>query len=764
LLGAYSNSLQNSFHFDDSHVIVDNLFIRNLANIPHFFTDARTYSVSPANAAYRPLVSTTLAIDYSLSGGLDPFWFHVTQLTLLVATGAILLVFYGKLFGSAGEKPWHNWAALFAAAFFCLHTTNTETENIIQVRSELLSSLGVLGGFLIYILRPTWRRYYLYLLPVVVGAFAKTPAVMFAPLFLVYRLLIEDQLSLRDIFSAKMWPRVGRSLLATVPAFVVAVGLFFFIEGHNGPALNNGGPPPGQYFLSQTGIWLRYLRLFFLPTGLSADTDLKGPTTLADPRVIAGVLFFVLSLVVIWRTSRTRELRPVAFGIAWFWIALVPTSTIFPLGEVTNDHRGFFPFMGLTAAFVWWICVVVARAELPNTVRRRLPQIAAAAAAIVLAAHGIGTYQRNRVWLNEETLWQDVVTKSPRNGRGLMNYGLTQMRQGRYPVAKDLFTRAYAFNPNYPTLHVNLAVVTDAMGDSTKAEEWFQRALTTDSNYAAGHRFFASWLAKHGRSPEAITHLEKAIQLSPADLVARHALLDLYAAGGENDRLRVLAQGTLESAPSDSVALEYSRALARTPAGTAVEWYQRGLALMNAKQYAPAAASYRISVAIDTTSADAWNNLGWTLGTLGFIPEALPALEHAIRLRPDYRLAKNNLAWAKAAIPAANFRRAFGLQTSGQSNEAIPIYRALLADNPGWVNAHYNLGYALLTVGDCNAAVAEFDKTLALQPSYSLAHLHLSTCLERLGRVQEAATHKAIYEKDTAATARGRTTTQAGIK
>lgn len=764
ILAAYSNSVRNAFHFDDTHVIVDNLFIRSPANIPRFFTDAQTYSASPANAAYRPLVSLTLAIDYWLSGGLDPFWFHVTQLVLLVATGAMLLVLYAKLFASTGERRWHLWAALFAATFFCLHTTNTETENLIHVRSELLSSLGVLGGFVIYILRPAWRRYYLYLLPVVVGAFAKTPAVMFAPLLLLYRLLIEDQLSLRDIFSVKTWPRVRRSLLATAPAFAIAIGLFFFIEGNNGPALNNGGPPPAQYLLSQTGIWPRYLRLFLLPTGLSADTDLRGPTTLADPGAIAGILFVVLSLVVIWRTSRSRELRPVAFGIAWFWIALVPASSIFPLGETTNDHRGFFPFMGLTAAAVWWVCVLVARAKLPDTVKRRLPQIAAATALVVLGAHAIGTYQRNRVWLNEETLWQDVVAKSPRNGRGLMNYGLTQMRQGRYTVAKDLFTRAYVFTPNYPVLHVNLAIVTDAMGDSSKAEEWFQRALTTDPGYAAGHRFFASWLARHGRAPEGITHLEKAVELSVADLEARHALLDLYAARGDNARLKALAQRTLESAATDSVALQYSTALAGPPAGTAAQWYQRGLALTNARQYAPAAAAYRISVGTDSANADAWNNLGWTLGTLGFMPEAVRALEHAIGLRPDYTLARNNLAWVKAAVPGATFRRAFDLQTSGRSTEAIRIYRGLLVESPAWVNAHYNLGYALMIVGDCNAAMAEFDKTLALQPNYPLVHLHLSTCLQRLGRAQEAARHKAIYEKATGATAGGKTDTPAGSR
>jgi len=41
--------------------------------------------------------------------------------------------------------------------------------------------------------------------------------------------------------------------------------------------------------------------------------------------------------------------------------------------------------------------------------------------ALFLCANGYVTFQRNRVWKSEETLWHDVVLKSPRNGRGLMN-------------------------------------------------------------------------------------------------------------------------------------------------------------------------------------------------------------------------------------------------------------------------------------------------------------------------------------------------------
>src|SRR6266705_6924130 len=81
LLAAYANHFHNSFHFDDAHTIVNNASIRELRNIPRFFSDATTFSSLPSNQSYRPLVSTLLAIDYSLGYGLRPFWFHLSIFT-----------------------------------------------------------------------------------------------------------------------------------------------------------------------------------------------------------------------------------------------------------------------------------------------------------------------------------------------------------------------------------------------------------------------------------------------------------------------------------------------------------------------------------------------------------------------------------------------------------------------------------------------------------------------------------------------------------
>src|SRR5256885_9718278 len=85
LLATYANHFHNSFHFDDAHTIETNAAIQDLRNIPLFFRDATTFSALPSNQSYRPVVSTLLAIDYWLSGGVRPFWFHLSILALFVA-------------------------------------------------------------------------------------------------------------------------------------------------------------------------------------------------------------------------------------------------------------------------------------------------------------------------------------------------------------------------------------------------------------------------------------------------------------------------------------------------------------------------------------------------------------------------------------------------------------------------------------------------------------------------------------------------------
>src|SRR5258705_5993426 len=427
LLAAYSNHFHNSFHFDDDHVIENNLYIRSLKNVPTFFTDARAFSSLPANSVYRPLVTLSLALDYWLAGGLDPWQFHLSQFLMLVSLSVMLVFFFLRILDMAEEHWWNRYVALLIALLFSIHTANTQTVNYISSRSELLSTLGVVGSFLVYFYLPHWRRAYLYLLPMSIGALAKSPAVMFAPLFFVYLLLFEKQLAIPDLFSRRSWQAVREAVWASLPAFIMGGALFKFTESMNAPSAIYGGGDRFHYLLTQIFMWLHYGRLFLFPIGLSADTDFQLISDWYDSRVAAGVLFTALLLRILWGASRTTALRPVAFGIAWFLLALLPASSLFPLAEVTNDHRFFFPYIGLSLAVVWWLALQTQRwYETQSQLRPFVVPAACTVALLVLCGHAIGTYQRNKAWLSEETLWRDVVEKSPTNGRAWMNYSLAQ--------------------------------------------------------------------------------------------------------------------------------------------------------------------------------------------------------------------------------------------------------------------------------------------------------------------------------------------------
>ena len=461
---------------------------------------------------------------------------------------------------------------------------------------------------------------------------------------------------MRNIFARVHRRAVIRALIESAPAFVVLVGVFLFMEGMSPPQQTHGGGGRFEYLVTQTWIWVRYAAMYVLPVGLSADTDLYLFDSAADWRVAAGVALLIGSLVAVWFASQRQRLRPVAFGILWFWITLGPTSSIFPLAEVTNDHRVFLPFMGLNLAAVSTLALPATSLTLRSPAWRT--GVIAAVIAL-LGAHAWATHLRNRVWRNDATLWADVARKSPNNARGLMNYGIALMGAGRYEEARELFQRGQRLRPSYAFLDINLGIVNAAMNNHAQAEIHFRRALALDPAQPASHRHYAPWLLSQGRGPEAISHYRQLVDIAGGDLAARHWLMALYTVAGDDASARSLAQQTLALVSNDAVSRAYAQGGSPiTPAGPGAQgWFDRGLEFTRSERHVDAAVAYRSAVRIDPLHADALNNLGWTLGKLGFYDVAVPFLERAVAVRPDYALARNNLAWVRSMTRPAGATR-----------------------------------------------------------------------------------------------------------
>lgn len=550
VLAAYSNHFHNSFHFDDGTVIQNNAYLRSLRNIPLFFRDATTFSSYPPNTAYRPLASASFALDYWLQGGLDPFAFHVTQWTLHLALGILAFFFLERVLGLAGLARPAPWLALCGATLFCLHRVQSETVNFLTLRSEILAALGVAGSFVLYQRAPGWRRSYVWLLPALAGAFAKPSAIVFAPLLAAYLIVFPEERETGGPPGAA--PRRGRWLLLVLPAFITA-GAFYLLQHRlGGPRLVYGSTPPRIYLQTQVYAWLHYVRLFLLPLGLSADADWSPIPDWFDTRVFAGALFAALFLVGCALYTRRRPAgRAVLFGAIWYFVALAPTSSVLPLSEMINEHRPYMPYIGLV------LCLTAGAGDFLLAARSRgARRTVAAGALLLLAAQAWGTFERNRDWKNEETLWKSVTVSSPRNGRAWMNYGLIFMARADYSNTRVCFEKAAALAPNYDILEINRGILEGATGNAAEAERHFRRALALNSATATAHFYFGRWLHENGRDPEAAAELAETVAINPADLGARELLLRVYERLGERERGCALARATLAVVPADPKATE----------------------------------------------------------------------------------------------------------------------------------------------------------------------------------------------------------------
>src|SRR5207248_3455527 len=186
-----------------------------------------------------------------------------------------------------------------------------------------------------------------------------------------------------------------------------------------------------------------------------------------DARFWAGFGFALVCTAAAVALSSFKKTRVIGFGSLWFLIALLPTS-LFPLAEVMNDHRTFLSYVGLVIGLAGAAALLVARL---NRQWSWTKMAARCAVVLLLCASGYATFLRNKVWKTEETLWHDVVLKSPRNGRGLMNYGNTLMAKGDFAGAPDYFHRAQQLTPQYSVLLINLAIAEDATKQRAFAEQ-----------------------------------------------------------------------------------------------------------------------------------------------------------------------------------------------------------------------------------------------------------------------------------------------------
>lgn len=707
LFWAYAKHFDNQFEFDDDHCIVRNGALDTM-NIGKFMTDPSTYSVLPQNQAWRPGITILNSIDTIRSGGQpDPHAFHTHIFASYILLGVLLFFMFLYLLRKVFPgSPITHYVALLATGLFMLHTANAETINYIIARSDSQSTLFIVLGMVMFMYSDICRKYFLYIIPMAIGFMIKESAIMLAPILVVYVWLFESSLK--------------KHLPGFILTFTVAGLLYFISRKMTPPTWVSGGTDAFLYLCTETFVVIHYVYTFILPVQLSADTDWTYVTTPYDTKVFVGVVFIAFAFWLAWRCSKKQETKLISFGIAWFFLALAPTSSIVPFSEVLNDHRIFFPFIGLVLIVANCAMLIYRRYE-ETSLRRTVVVSMLIAASGLLTAHAIGTRKRCEVWDTNETLWRDVTVKSPNNARGWMNYGLALMERGYIDSAVTLFNKTLSVSPNYVYAHINMGVAQARLGHDAEAEGHYTYALQLDPGNPEIYYFYGDFLIRKQRVKEGIALLEQGHTLSPA-----HAGINSLLSQWNNKNLVTPLQAAIEAADKNPTA--------ENLVALSLAWY-------NAGEYLQCAKTAERATQLKPDFGYAWNNICAAYNKIGEFDKAVDAGEKAVKYLPNDELTMNNLKYAQQqklhfdqlldavkANPDYNSWLSLSLEWYNAGNFAKCIEAAEQATkiNPNDAASWNNICAAANKLGDYEKGIDAGEKAVKLDPSNERAKNNLA--------------------------------------
>lgn len=438
-VAAYWSGFGGDFHYDDTVAILEN---PHLDGWRHFF--------GHLDHMVRPVLYATFLFDRSQYGA-DPSGYHL--LNLLLHLGSGLLIF--RILTSAVSDE-RSSVPFWASLFFLIHPIATETVTYISGRASGLMSCFYLGSLLLYIRAtegsgpknfsraPFIGSIVLFLLAI--GS--KETAVTFPVVLLLWDHVI------RRKHGDELRTAVLRDHLPFWIVLLLAAGWAMLHPRYSALAQFSIHLRPWLVnLLSELHATVYALLLYFTPWSQNFDHDLPLFHSPAQWPLPLDSLF--LSAMAASAFIARRRFPLIAFGLAWFFLQLLPTSLI-PRNDLLSERNLYLASPGLLIALVSLgshaeqrLTIACSRPAVVRTVSLGL----ASALALLLA---LFTHQRNDLYRDQLSLWADAVLKSPNKARPHNNLGRAYALQDEWDRAIDEFRLAARLDPNFIVAQQNL--------------------------------------------------------------------------------------------------------------------------------------------------------------------------------------------------------------------------------------------------------------------------------------------------------------------
>jgi len=658
--------------FDDGEFLTRNRLVRNpsLDSVWRFFSEV--LQPSTVRGYYMPLPMVSLMLDYALGGRPeDLLVFHTTSLLLHVTNAILHCMLLHRLFGRLIP-------AALAAALFGLHPLAVEPVAWVGERKTLLASFFILSCMLAYVrsARGHAGRWLAAAWVLFLFALLSKPTALPLPILLL----------LLDVWPLQRWGR--GTILRTVPFFLLAgfFALIFLLSHERTAGIESQGPSS----LARVPLVMAYLLVFYLgkiwwPANLCPVYPLPQPIGPGHWPYLASLI--ICAALVCLVAASLRRTRALAIGSLMFFVAILPTLGLVKYSWVSaSDKYVYLPAVGLLLVLTW----ALARAWQASGRGSMLAKVAlGAVAAAALSAEAVATRRQLAHWRDSKALYEHTLSLAPDSAPAHNNMGNALVAEGRMDAAIQHFRLAVKHRADYHEAYFNLAAALGRLGRHAEALSELETARRLDPADAATEYQLGVTLRALGRHDEAGAHLQRALALRP-DSADAHYQLGLVH----------LAQGRLQEAEeliAESLDLNPGHAEARNNYGSI---------LMRTGRARQAIDQLREAVRLRPSYAMARFNLGSALVLLGRDRDAVGEFHEAIRLAPESPASFNALAWLRATHADSSLR-------DGREAVELAERAAGLAGNadPGILDT---LAAALAETGRFEEAVATAEKAKRL--------------------------------------------------
>ena len=703
----YIPSLQSkNFYFDDYFSIETNDAIKTI-DIPRIFNAFNT----------RFLAGLSFALNYQWCALHAGGYRFINLLIHCLNAFLVYLLVKSTLYLYSARKPMFfcrlEWPAFFGAMLFLCHPIQTEPVNFITQRFVLMGSFFYLLTLFLYIqYRCRSQKRYM------ITSWGAAIAAIFCKEFVVTLPLM---LALYDFYflealAEPWWKRCRRILPFFVIALIVPVLLlrtppeairvaniadYNFIQEVGSPRLGShidvtrahGGIGRKQYFLTELNVVCTYVRLLFLPVNQNFDYDYPISNQADNKTVLCGMfLLCLLGLAAVTYQSN----RMVSFSILWFFIALSVESSFIPIGHVIAEYRLYLASVG----FVFLVMTLIYTRQMDQ---KKLNIIAA----VILIGFSVLTYQRNKVWEDEVTLWNDTVKKSPHKARPYDGLGTAYDMRGNLTQTLFNYNKAIEIDSHNAGLYYNRGRVYQRQGNLTLALSDYNKAIEIEPDYAEAYSNRGGVYDEQGNFSQAISDCTRAIKIDPDNFT-----------GYANRGVAYFKQGNLLLALSD-----YNKAIAINPNYTEV-YYNRGNVYDNQGNFTQALSDYNKAIEINPDYAQVYKNRGSVHQRQGHWLEAISDYTKAIAVNPE--------------DTELYMDRGTCYVQQGDFTQAISDYDKVIEINPNIAEVYNNRGNVYNIQGNLTQALSDYNKAVEIKPKYAEVYYNRGNIYDNQGNFTQA--------------------------